>query len=75
MDIDYRKILIAYVNGVLEAEGVYFSPDDSLTPEEEIAWCEAVLDAGVNEHGEKLMRNRIEFIRKQSNESAEHGLL
>lgn len=65
MAIDYRKILIAYINGILEMEGVYFSPDDSLTPEEEIAWCEAVLEAGVNEYGQEKMRNCIRTLRER----------
>lgn len=70
MPVDYRKILIAYINGILEMEGVFFSPDDSLTPEEEIAWCEAVLEAGVNEHGQERMRSCIKALR----ERMEHAL-
>lgn len=65
MAIDYRKILIAYINGILEMEGVYFSPDDSLTPEEEIAWCEAVLEAGVNEYGQEQLRNCMRTLRER----------
>lgn len=70
MAADYRKILIAYIKGVLEAEGVHFSPDSSLTPEEEIAWCEAALEAGLNEYGQKQMHDAIKVIR----ESMEHAL-
>ena len=51
--IDYRKILIAYLNGVMEAEGVHFYPVEGPTSEEEIAWAEAVMEAGVNEYGRK----------------------
>jgi hypothetical protein len=49
--IDYRKILIAYINGVMECEGVHFYPVPGLTPEEEIAWAQCVLAAGVNANG------------------------
>ena len=56
----YHRILVAYIRGVLEAEGVTFSPESSdLTVEEQIAWCEAALEAGLNPYGEKEMRDRI----------------
>jgi hypothetical protein len=71
--IDYRKILIAYIEGVMNAEGVHFHPVDRLTPEEEIAWAEAVLEAGVNDYARKELEAWLARRAHFDSERSGHG--
>lgn len=68
MSVDYRKILIAYMNNVLEAESVLFLYNEGLTAltlEENIALYEAALEFDLLDETRARFQAVVEHLRKE----------